>query len=41
MEIPEDTVRAELGQNINRAAKHNEAEVHSGESCDKARSTTF
>lgn len=37
MEIPEDIVKAELGQNINRAAKQNEAEVHSGESRDKAR----
>lgn len=41
MEIPEDTVQAELGQNINRAAKQNEAEVHSGDSCDKARLTTL
>lgn len=41
MEIPEGKVKVELGQNINRAAKGNEAEVHCGESRDQARSTTF
>lgn len=40
LETPEDKVKAEQG-NINRAAKQNEAEVHSGESHDQARLTMF